>query len=89
MPHFNVEVGEDGTVTSVLKDGDPYMAAVRLEQVYKVVSTYFRLASDHLRAMSEQASAAELRGFGLQSFVMSLTGLEAFANTYFHVRGNS
>ncbi|KXF75263.1 hypothetical protein ATN84_18485 [Paramesorhizobium deserti] len=88
MPHFDLEVGEDGTVTQVRKDGDPYKAAVQLEQVYTVVSTYFRLASDHLRAMSEQESANELRGSGLQSFVMSLTGLEAFANTYFHVRGN-
>lgn len=38
--------------------------------------------------MSEQENGNELRGSGLQSFVMSLTGLEAFANTYFHIRGN-
>ncbi|WP_313615795.1 hypothetical protein [Rhizobium sp.] len=41
MPHFDLEVGEDGTVPRVLKDGDPYMAVVRLEQVYTVVSTHF------------------------------------------------
>lgn len=38
--------------------------------------------------MSEQESGNELRGSSLQSFVISRTGLEAFANTYFHIGGN-
>lgn len=87
MPHFIFDSNEDGTIRQVLKDGEPHQDAVRLEQLFSVVTIYFKLAAFNLGQMVQQEQSEQRRCFGLQSFLMSLTGLEAFTNTFFHLRG--
>ncbi|MBV7519029.1 hypothetical protein [Ensifer sp. ENS12] len=87
MPHFAFDMDEDGTVRRILRDGEPHQGAVRLEQLQSIVTIYFRLAVFNLEQMSRDEESDRLRCFGLQSFLMSLTGLEAFINTYFHHLG--
>lgn len=86
MPHYLFEYNVDGTISRILRDGQPIEQGVRLEQMYSVVTTYFTIASQNLHQMQQNNTDATRRYFGLQSFVMSLTGMEAFTNTYFHLR---
>lgn len=86
MPHFIFDSNEDGTIARILKDGQPHDEAVRLEQAFSIVTTYFRLAASNVARMEGEAQRDARRSLGLQSFLMSLTGLEAFTNTYFHLR---
>lgn len=86
MPHFVFESNDDGSIARILKDGQPIEGQVRLEQLYSVVTIYFRLAAEHVARMTELDNRDQRRAAGLQSFLMSLTGLEAFTNTYFHLR---
>ncbi len=83
MPHFTWITDEEGIFTQVLKDGEPYEGRVKLEQVYAIVRTYFRLAKVDLDHMCNAADDDERRFWGLQAFLMSLTGIEAFTNTFF------
>ncbi len=87
MPHFVFLSNEDGTIRQVLKDGQPHQDTVRLEQLFSVVTIYFKLAASNLSQMVPQERGEGRRYFGLQSFLMSLIGLEAFTNTFFHLRG--
>lgn len=87
MPHFSVELNDDGAVCGVLRDGQPCQGSVVLEQLFSIVKIYFKLAGSNLAHMAQQQQSEQRRCFGLQSFLMSLTGLEAFTNTYFHLRG--
>jgi hypothetical protein len=87
MPHFVFYSNEDGTIRRVLKDGQLHQEAVKLEQLFSVVTIYFKLAALNLDQMAQQQQGEGRRCFGLQSFLMSLTGLEAFINTFFHHRG--
>jgi len=86
LPHFHIETGEDGSICGILKDGEPNAGGIRLEQVFSVVTTYFVAAARNLEQIGRQETATDRRLYGVQSFVMSLSGLEAFANTYFHLR---
>lgn len=86
MPHFLFESNDDGSIARILKDGQPLEGPVRLEQLHSVVTIYFRLAAEHVARMTELEDRDQRRAAGLQSFLMSLTGLEAFTNTYFHLR---
>ncbi|MBI1208182.1 MAG: hypothetical protein GC191_12965 [Azospirillum sp.] len=86
VPHFFVETNEDRKVHQVLKDGKPHNAALKLEQLFSVVAIYFKLAALNLKYMEHQDQSEGLRGYGVQSFLMSLTALEAFTNVYFHLR---
>ena len=86
VPHFVFEANEDGSIARILKDGQPHGGSVRLEQLYSVVTIYFRLAADHLTRMAGLDDRNQRRAAGLQAFLMSLTGLEAFTNTFFHLR---
>jgi len=86
MPHFSFDIGDDGTVRRTLRDGKPYQNAVKLEQVYSLVTIYFQMANQNLDNMGAATSNDQKRRLGLQSFLMSLTGIEAFINTYFHVK---
>ncbi len=86
MPHFIFNTNEDGTIAQILKDGQPHDAAVRLEQAFSIVTIYFRIAASNVACMVGEAQREARRSLGLQSFLMSLTGLEAFTNTYFHLR---
>jgi len=86
MLHFIFKSNDDGTTAQILKDGQPLDEAVRLEQAYSVVTIYFRIAADNLARMPGEERRETRRSLGLQSFIISLTGLEAFTNTYFHMR---
>jgi len=87
MPHFTFDLNEDGTILHILRDGHPYQEEVKLEQLFSIVTTYFKLANQNLLQMIQLENSDERRSYGLQSFLMSFTGLEAFINTYFHLRG--
>ncbi|QIJ40199.1 hypothetical protein [Rhizobium leguminosarum] len=87
MPIFSFACTQDGSIEQILRDGEPLAGPVRLEQLYSIVRIYFELSESNLRQMTQQEDATRRRWFGLQSFLMSLTGLEAFTNTYFHLRG--
>lgn len=87
MPHFYFDTNEDGSIRQIYRDGQPHNESVTLESVYSIVTPYFRLAASNLSQMTAQTSSDERRLFGMQSFLMSLTGLEAFTNTFFHLRG--
>ncbi len=86
MPNFVFETNGDGSIARILKDGQPLEGSVRLEQLYSVVTIYFRLAAHHLALMAQFEDRDQRRAIGLQSFLMSLAGLEAFTNTSFHLR---
>jgi hypothetical protein len=93
MPHFSLHTNEDGSIRQILRDGQPYDTAIRLEPAYSIVSTYFKLAAGNLKPMPQDADGEMRRFHGLQAFLMSLTGAEAFTNIYFqllaHERGNT
>jgi len=86
VPHYVFESDEDGNIARILKDGQPHNQSVHLEQLYSIVTVYFRLASEHLGRMAALQDRNARRCAGLQSFLMGLTGLEAFTNTFFHLR---
>lgn len=86
MPHFVLEMNDDETVRRVLKDGKPHESAVTLEQHFSVVVTYFKAARQNLDLLARTDDREQRRFLGLQSVLMSMTGLEAFTNTYFHQR---
>lgn len=86
MPHYVFESDEGGNIARILKDGQPHNQSVHLEQLYSIVTVYFRLASEHLGRMASLQDRNARRCAGLQSFLMGLTGLEAFTNTFFHLR---
>jgi hypothetical protein len=86
MPHFVFESDADGNIVRILKDDQLHEESVRLEQLFSIVTVYFRLASEHLERMASLRDSNARRCAGLQSFLMSLTGLEAFTNTFFHLR---
>jgi hypothetical protein len=86
MPHYVFRTGENDKIVEILRDGQPHAGGVRLEQAFSIVTVYFRLAASNLSQMSPEQPGQQRRAAGLQSFLMSLTGLEAFTNTYFHLR---
>jgi len=86
VPHYVFESDEGGNIVRILKDGQPHDQSVHLEQLYSIVTIYFRLASEHLARMASLQERNARRCAGLQSFLMGLTGLEAFTNTFFQLR---
>lgn len=88
MAHYHIETNEDGSVRRILRDGEPHGEAVRLEQLFSVVTLYFKVAASNLRLLEQENSALLRRAYGVQSFLMSLTGVEAFTNTFFKLRGD-
>lgn len=86
MPHYVFESDDGGNIFQILKDGQPHDQSAHLEQLYSIVTIYFRLASEHLARMASLRERNARRCAGLQSFLMGLTGLEAFTNTFFQLR---
>lgn len=86
MPHYVFESDDGGNIVRILKDDQPHDQSVHLEQLYSIVTIYFRLASEHLARMASLQECNARRCAGLQSFLMGLTGLEAFTNTFFQLR---
>jgi len=87
MAEFVFEQNADGTIQKILKDGNPQNTEVRLEQVFSVVTIYFESARHNLAQMNGENDSRSRRRLGMQCFLMSLMGLEAFTNTYFLLRG--
>jgi hypothetical protein len=84
MPHFHFELERDGKIREIYKDGVAVDGRVRLEMSNSIVQTYFSGAWNNVRAMVSDQDPKEARHYGLQAFLMSLVGLEAFVNVYFH-----
>lgn len=88
MPQFALLLNENGSVRQILRDGQPFDQPIRLEPAYAIVATYFRLAASNIGGMGK-ACDTELRRFhGIQAFLMTLTGVEAFTNVFFTLRGD-
>lgn len=87
MAHYHVETHASGSVRCILRDGEPHGEAVSLEQLFSIVTLYFKVSGSNIQLAEKERSKALRRAYGVQSFVMALTGLEAFTNTYFKLRG--
>jgi|LNAP01.1.fsa_nt_gb hypothetical protein len=93
MPHFELDLDQDGSARAIYKDGELIEGAISLESPNSIVQTYFASAIRNIDAMTvgddpDGDRARDNRHFGLQSFLMSLVGTEAFLNIYFHQLGN-
>src|SRR3546814_4957349 len=93
MPHFELDLDQDGAALSIYKDGELIDGAISLESPNSIVQTYFVSAVRNIDAMTvgdnpDGDRARDHRHFGLQAFLMSLVGTEAFLNIYFHQLGN-
>lgn len=90
MPSFVFEYDDvpDGRIKTIYKDGKPLTESVQLETPQGIVRTYFTAAKLNLSQMtSDTRYRQKNRHYGLQSFLMSLVGLEAFLNVHFHMLG--
>lgn len=87
MAHFLIETNDDGSVQRILRDGEPHAEGVSLEQLFSIVTLYFKVARSNIEFLEKEDEKPLRRAYGVQSFVMSLTGLEAFTNTYFKLQG--
>ncbi|MFM2278537.1 MAG: hypothetical protein RLZZ444_768 [Pseudomonadota bacterium] len=82
MPHFDIITNEDGSVAQIVRDGTVHHESVTLEPANQIVSTYFKMAAGNLAGMKD-ADGELRRHRGLQAFLTSLTGVEAFTNIFF------
>lgn len=82
MPHFTILTNDDGSVVQILCDGEPHDGGVSFEPPHQIVSTYFKIARTNLDAMRTEKESNRKRPLGLQAFLMSLTGVEAFTNVF-------
>ncbi|WP_028967918.1 hypothetical protein [Sphingomonas phyllosphaerae] len=87
MPHYHIDTHENGSIRGILRDGEPQPESVSLEQLFSIVTLYFKLAGSNLQLLERADSKPLRRAHGVQAFIMSLTGVEAFTNTYFKLRG--
>jgi len=86
MPHFHIETNDDDSVRQIWRDGVPHLEGAHLEQLYAIVTLYFKVAGANIQNIEQERKTSLRRAYGVQSFVMALTGLEAFTNTYFKLR---
>lgn len=82
MPHFDFITNEDGSIAQIVRDGVLHHELVTLEPAHQIVSTYFKIAAADLAGM-KNGGGEQCRRYGLQAFLMSLTGVEAFNNIFF------
>lgn len=88
MPDFVFDMNEDETVRAVYKDGVRIETGARLEMPVAIVQTYFKSAIRNLKQMTASDDDRDAnREHGLQCFLMSLVGVEAFLNVFFHLVG--
>lgn len=86
VPSFSLIVNDDGSVRQLLRDGEPYDRAIRLEPAYAIVATYYRLSASNIAGLAGAEDDESRRFHGIQAFLMALTGVEAFTNVYFTLR---
>lgn len=92
MSHYELDMDEQGNTRAIYKDGE-LIESVNLESPNSFVQTYFAAAVRNLAAMKNVDEdpygdvARDNRHFGVQCFLMSLLGVEAFLNIYFHQVG--
>ena len=85
---FEYADDNSGRIKAIYRDGKQITKPIRLEMPSAIVQTYFKAAFRNCRAMTESDDDREdNRQHGLQSFLMSLVGLEAFLNIHFHMVG--
>ena len=87
MAHFQIETNDDGSVQRILRDGEPHDQSVSLEPLFSIVSPYFKAAELNIQFLEKAEERPLRRTYGMQSFVMIFTAIEAFANTYFRLQG--
>jgi hypothetical protein len=88
MAHYHLETNDDGSIRRILRDGETNSTSVSLEQLFSIVTLYFKVAGSNLQLLEKEDSKPLRRAYGVQAFIMSLTGVEAFTNTYFKLRGD-
>ena len=88
VAHFTFDLNPDGSISQIYKDGEPFETGTRLEMPTVIVQTYFKSALRNLHQMTaSDEDRDENRQYGLQCFLMSLVGTEAFINVFFHLVG--
>ena len=87
MAHYHLETNDDGSIRQILRDGEPNPASVSLEQLFSIVTLYFKVAGSNLQLLEREESPPLRRAYGIQAFIMSLTGVEAFTITYLMLGG--
>lgn len=87
MPHYYIETHDNGSVRRILRDGEPQTESLSLEQLFSIATLYFKLAGSNLQLLEREEAKPLRRAYGVQAFIMSLTGVEAFTNTFFKLRG--
>ncbi len=86
VPKFRMEMGPDGRVQRLTRDGVPNSSSrLVLLPVHQISAAYFVIAEDHLAQMKGTNDIGEINQHGLQAFLMAITGLEAFINGFFHL----
>lgn len=88
MPHYHIDTHENGSIRRILRDGELQPESVSLEPLFSIGTLYFKLAVSNLQLLEREDSKPLRRAYGVQAFIMSLTGVEAFTNTYFKLRGH-
>lgn len=83
MPHFDILTNDDGSIATIFRDGVLHDQGVTLEPAHQIVSIYFKIAATDLESMRNADAGENRRASGLQAFLMSLTGVEAFTNVFF------
>src|SRR3546814_1718740 len=93
MPHFELDLDQDGSARAIYKDGELIDGAISLESPNSIVQTYFVSAVRNIDAMTvgddpDGDRARDHRQFGLQALLMSIVGTEAVLQLSFHQLGN-
>ena len=83
MPHFIFHNTEDGSISHITKDGEHLATSVTLVHPNQIIRTYFQAAARALVVHDAAVGIDEKIQIGVQGFLASLFGLEAFLNVFF------
>lgn len=86
MPHFHIISDESGSVVRIERDGKNIRGPLQLEQAFSVSSFYFKAAAVNLDNLVRPENLELREQYGVQAFLLSLTGVEAFLNTCYLLR---
>lgn len=58
MAHFYIDSNDDGSVRRILRDGELHAEGVSLEQLFSIVTLYFKLAASNILLLERGEKAA-------------------------------
>lgn len=87
MPRFIIEIDENEIIKKVTRDGVEYGEAFEIEQLFSIPSIYFMSSAKNIELIGKEEEQKLRRALGIQSFLNSMIGVEAFCNTFFYFIG--